>query len=626
MDRWVSEDGRIDISEERRLFGPRRLDRWYPHQPNGWWPRLSPTAEFVAYGNVDLYLTDLRTREERKIETGGQHANILGWWDDTTFIWVAKTRDDAQFLFAEHVSGGRTKLDVDPALVVGNWHDADSGHWCSSVAPTRRIVYDGRVLSESGLGCACAGDWLVFATEVAGIWALRVYRLGRWQRDIRPQAGANTFDIDEHGTVCYGYFGPARLNFADGSDFDVTVTPWRGESPPAIHDDGDHIWLASGCEGGTSQFVAVRKYSDPPGHAIVIPGGAVALSMDTDRQGRRVVAFCGDRGQMVVAWLDGSEPYQPLRPTLITAPEPLWCGAFFQFSDRYGDDPSYPSNCTVVVEPGAVSRAVAAGKRIIVNADPAVLSAAAPHADRVLALYIGDTGGWRNAQRDALAVKALWQSMRLPARPVLWYVTPADAQEVGFQLPEAVDWLGPEFYFDAPHDLDQQRWRKLAWWIARLGRSKPWIPIFQAYDRNLSPAWKAEIGALAATTPAFLSQLHAPDPRVGTLPTSIGLLFFAVMRPGGVKDYPALRLMHEAVFAAIPGTPPAEEDDLVLKKPEVTVEKYSRISQPGGEAVFIDRENPDLGLRVRVWNEGGNIFMEIEHKGGEGRTRSRRPA
>jgi hypothetical protein len=618
-----------------------------PSQGNSWWPVPSPTGQYVVYGNQRIWCADLRTGEETEIAMPpGHRGNVVGWYSDVEFLWVDNTDDRRHWLYLVLVGDWHAvRLDYyDPALVAGNWFDASSGHWASSLS-TSRLTYDGAVLTDRGLGVRVAGEWLATGRDLGGgSWGIAVYLAGQLQREIRPQGPANVYQISDRGYVAYGYNGPARLNAPDGSDRDVTVTPWRVEGVPAIVHRGSETWLVSGTVERGVPCVVIRQ-AGTVGRGIVIERMSAAWIAAVVAGSDVVVAASGDRGEMIAEAVSLATPARDLVMSFPPFPRPLFFGGYYHYSTRYAGEPgyseAYPSNISAVVterdSDGTVrsldhlTRALAHGP-VIAEADQAMIAYFVTHpADvaKVVALFIGDTGGWQHAAQLAAEAKGRWTAAGLPLKPVLWYITPGEPDAPDFRVPDTVDIVAPEFYFPTPDNLGDQLWRMIGRWIDKLGTGKPWMPVFQAFDRQ-SDIWRSRMGDLVQITPAFLAQLATADPRVRVVPPAIGALFFAVNRPGGVKDYPALRQVHAALYASIPGAPPFPSvsggDDLMLKKPELTVDSYTPIGRPGGKAVFHDRENPDLNLRVTVTNVNGSIFFKVEHKGGEGHTGTARPA
>jgi hypothetical protein len=136
---------------------------------------------------------------------------------------------------------------------------------------------------------------------------------------------------------------------------------------------------------------------------------------------------------------------------------------------------------------------------------------------------------------------------------------------------------------------------------------------------------------LAATLPAYLDAMRAR-------PWVLGLLAFAVNRPGGVRDYPALLAAHRRLFAAVPGAPttlpvavppidppppdPGEDD---MHRPGVTIDRYGPVIGPTGtwSVEFHDRNNPGIAGKVEIVN--GSVHVTLTNPEGTDRSGNRRP-
>lgn len=74
--------------------------------------------------------------------------------------------------------------------------------------------------------------------------------------------------------------------------------------------------------------------------------------------------------------------------------------------------------------------------------------------------------------------------------------------------------------------------------------------------------------------------------------------------------------------------PPAEEEeeeDMKLKAPAVTVDKWTLDELKDGRLLeFHDRENPEADYRCKVWIEDGSIYVSMANAAGSGRTGARR--
>lgn len=547
----------------------------------GWWGKLSPTGRYLVYGNWSVNICDLWTGAIVSIApvAGSRHQNI-GWVSDTEVALVAESTSE---WYKHSVIDGQTRLWFQGR----GWNkmSAADGHWYGGVP---ECVYDGRAIQRNGQDCyggVVAGRHFLTASP-ADNWQQALYTDGEFVRFFPPVSFAW---VNKHGDCSFTPPGPALISLHETSGIveDVTLAPSRYESAPVIVRTRDgEIWLWSFSNNGPDEYVMGRRYGEK--EPIVLhnfPGLSLDVVEDSQHPGAFLVVGHSNKGWLQVHRVFRNEARERLKPYAPPFPRPLWCGAFFQYSSRYGDDVTYPSNCTVVVnEPGQGTSHIRRAMDklpVFIDTAPETMAVAAERPDRVLALYIGDTGGWQNAERLAAEGKERWKRLTGRTLPVLWYITPDEPREVGFQLPPSVDLLGPQFYFDSPDGAGEQLWRMMGSWIDRIGTSKPWIPIFQAYDRNFDPRWTSRMSDLAALTTSFMEQLIAPDLRVKVVPPAVGVLFFAVQRPGGVSAYPVLREVHEAVFRSIPAGPgpsltgSSTPQTPTGERPRVTIEGYA---------------------------------------------------
>lgn len=519
----------------------------------GWWGKISPDGRWLLYGNWSVNVVDLRNPNFQVSiapVAGSRHQNI-GWISATEFAILAESTFEWYRV---------SVTDWVPRLWFAgrpwNMMSVTENHWYGGVP---ECIVDGQPIQRNGQDCyggTVAGDYFLTASP-GDNWQLALFQ-NRQLKHLFPAASFGW--VNKHGDCSFTPPGPAYISLAEwnGRMEDVTLAPSRYESAPYIvrTKDGE-IWLWSFSNNGPDEYVMGRRYGETT--PIVLhnfPGLSLNVVEDPDNPNAFIVAGHSNKGWIQVHRVRRDAPRERLKPYVTPFPKPLWCGAFFQFSSRYGTDATYPANFTVVVhEEGhddAHIRRAMDKMPVVIDTAPETMKIAAERPDRVLALYIGDTGGWQNAEKLAAAAKRDWKNLTGRITPVLWYITPGEPREPGFQLPPSVDILGPQYYFDSPDNVGEQLWRLHGWWIGAIGVSKPWVPIYQAYDRNGDARWTSRMNDLAALTPSFLDQLQVADIRVKVVPPALGLLFFAVNRPGGVKDYPVLREMHETLFAAIP--------------------------------------------------------------------------
>ncbi len=217
----------------------------------------------------------------------------------------------------------------------------------------------------------------------------------------------------------------------------------------------------------------------------------------------------------------------------MTFDRPLFAGYFFQWSNRYGDNPEAPSNVTVVVEPGVLGRVP--GPVIV---DYTLLEEAADSWDRVVAIYVAcETGPYRLPALVPNTRGKLW-TMGLPRRPILVYQ--ADRLLNCYQ-----DWWGVQLYYERFCDVVEAAEATMLD-LARV----PVMLICQAYDRRKGAepyprVWQGSDAELAALQPQYLEVARR-------WPNVLGLLWFSDGRAGGTREYPLVREWHRRILAAIP--------------------------------------------------------------------------
>jgi hypothetical protein len=188
-------------------------------------------------------------------------------------------------------------------------------------------------------------------------------------------------------------------------------------------------------------------------------------------------------------------------------------GAFYQYSDRYGDNPGLPGALTVVVEPGVAHRS-----RV-----PVILAASLPREGNVAALWVD---GFSPAEVDS----------KVPANPgvpVLGYI---DTRTWGAP-PTRVDWVGVQAY--------RLRGEPLAVFDARvrgmLQKCRKAVPVVQAYGSN------ADNDPDIPRAQWDLYYEWAQEPNV------TAVLVFSDGRPTGMRDHPEWRAEYERLVKRLGG-------------------------------------------------------------------------
>jgi hypothetical protein len=285
---------------------------WSPSQPNGWFPKLSPTGTHVLYGNQHVYCADLGTGQQRDLGPGYN----WGWVSDTEFLYSGATGPPHVLYRVEVGVWTPTSIGADPHLPVGNWIAASpTNHWGCVLQTPNRVVFDNAVIASGGGsgGLALAGTWLV--TWFNG--KLRVWNNGVVHRDIIPPAGNAELAIASDGTVAYTVDGVAYLNTPANSNENVSLGIVEG-SPVLAFRDGT-LWLWTLNQTGTTlngRPATVRI----PQAAGTFAGGALYPTV-VAKATEWVLAGTSDQGALRVQTVLFSAP-APAPPTPAPSPTP----------------------------------------------------------------------------------------------------------------------------------------------------------------------------------------------------------------------------------------------------------------------------------------------------------------
>lgn len=144
----------------------------------------------------------------------------------------------------------------------------------------------------------------------------------------------------------------------------------------------------------------------------------------------------------------------------------MYVGAFYQWSDKYGDNPTLAGNVSVIVEAPALAR-VPPRQSIIPSSDIAYL---APR-DRTVAIWVQ---GFTPEEVDAQA------ALVSASVPVLGYVDSGDWT----RCPERVGWVGVQAYRKRGESLSAFDTRIRG--LVSLCGVRPIALVVQTYDTNLS--------------------------------------------------------------------------------------------------------------------------------------------
>jgi hypothetical protein len=268
---------------------------------DGWYPRVSPDACKVAFGNVDLGVLLLEGGRARWPIGPGR---MLRWLTNEIVTWTKPLDDRKALRFSADLrmfDGGRPTRD-DPELVGANEFEANGlGQWAAWREADRRLVYDGRILEAGGTrGVKMGGRYLLTVIEDR---LFRLYHDGVPVREYPLPPTANAWEVSPEGWISYGYWGEARAIDPLGVDRDLTVSPWRREGVPRIVAARGEPWAWTASERPDTGAVLV--IGRPVGSATVIRlEGFAAASLDVAYapvEDAFLVVGAGTRGELA-AW------------------------------------------------------------------------------------------------------------------------------------------------------------------------------------------------------------------------------------------------------------------------------------------------------------------------------------
>jgi hypothetical protein len=173
-----------------------------------------------------------------------------------------------------------------------------------------------------------------------------------------------------------------------------------------------------------------------------------------------------------------------------------------------------------------------------------ILEAAKPFWDHVNLVEVGHEPGW-NKQETEKKVKNLEACLAkhgLPRKPIGITNSIRPALETDAVEAQGLDWAAIEAYVDGPGNPDSKvNVDKMTQMVAkakkRIPVDKKIVLIMQAYDRNSN--WKNMKTLADLQMPTYL--LAYDDPQV------VALLMFSYARPGGSRDHPELKAVHEKI-------------------------------------------------------------------------------
>ena len=540
------------------------MKSWSPKVTNNnWWPKLRPNGTHVLYGDWQAtYLAEMATGVEiRILSPNGARVYSLGWLDIDTFLIITENPDavyqvrlaDVQSVNGVFTIPASAKL---ADTTAANWGNARGGSWAigqsngqprttKNGAPFRSDIID-------QYGVSVAGDHLVTMLKDVELLHFNGTTL------IRTLPMDSAYTVNEQGDILAGYYGTIRCHPFDAPSLDATITPWKREGSAGavpIRVNGDlWIWtftalnedqpneegLALGRRPGEKDPIVVHNFSGVASDVIVVGNEFVIAANDV-------------KGRMEVRWVPIDTPREKLQapsspsaspspapPTNIPKlPRPIWTGYYFSMSDRYGDNPSAPGSVQLVIEPAAVSRAVALGMKVIVPLECVSLVPL-----NQLVAVTADGATIQEVETNIAAARVKLAELNI-SRPISSYLDNDDWPRLPNPQP---DWYAPQAYCkkDETFTAFQARIQSV---MAKFPSNKPVLLVCQAYNTNLLHT--DNLLPLQYVYPEIARQ----DSRV------IGIIWFSDGRTdattgrGGTRANPTIRVAHSATQAASPGVP-----------------------------------------------------------------------
>lgn len=289
---------------------------------NGWWPHLSPSGRYVAYGDwggswvYDLTTGtnyDFSTPADLASDTG--HSCIGGFWiTPTKMTYVCQStllpRDHVyryEVDFSGSTPGSPVRTSDDPAIVAGNQFMAEDGHWVSWLTSGFRLAKDNAVIA-TGVGGAVAisQNQIVHACDNSN--ANICLRNGTTlSRTFTSRIPLHQMTITD-GYILYGGYGGLHGITPTGTDVNLLLSPsymeGAGNAPGVRTGAGGQVflvngtyWVATVASGPAGNYIFIRPWGSTT--AIIIQADAV--SVDVAVSGTNfIVAYNNDRGGMAV--------------------------------------------------------------------------------------------------------------------------------------------------------------------------------------------------------------------------------------------------------------------------------------------------------------------------------------
>lgn len=570
---------------------------WFPKVTgNGWYPKLRPNGQHVVYGFWQTHIADLTTGVETELlAPTGSRVQSLGWLDNDNLLVGTETGPAAIYKIPLAIipAGGKFTFPVSCDLKVPNmpagfsWGNARGGHWGIGLAGLPYSMKDGLPFRQdrSQYGIYVAGDHLLTAD------LSRNYEIQHFVGNalLREYPSDNQWLVNEQGDVLSGYYGTVRCYPFDWQPtpgepwVDATIAPWKTEGIGAVpvRLNGElWIWTFTSFDigGGLEETWAMGRRLGETDPIIAKKFVGATACADVIVVGNEfVLAANSPKGLMEVRWVPIDSPREklvPLVPVVAPLPRPIWTGYYFSMSDRYGDNPTAPGTCQMVLEKDAILRAVTLGMKMIV---PAEFIDLVPN-NQLVAVTCG---GATVSELEVSITAARTRMAELNClRPLAGYLDMHDWDRMPSPAP---DWFCPMVYCKVTENPDQFKSRVKTVMAKFPAAAKIYLTC-QAYTTNKTLT--EDLLPIQYVYP----ELAREDPRV------VGLVWFSDGREGRMDGKPVtptlpadiggtrfnafIRPAHIATVAAA-GAPTIVD---VNASPEVTIASYSFAAIEGAGA------------------------------------------
>jgi hypothetical protein len=224
---------------------------------------------------------------------------------------------------------------------------------------------------------------------------------------------------------------------------------------------------------------------------------------------------------------------------------------------------------------------------------------------RTIAQYIASEGAGPTQDLLNLEAALLGAKLLRPYATIAYWTR--QAQKV--RVPAHADFMGIEAYWKVGETLTEFE----AAMRAAVAQHPHCLILAQIYSNNTN-----NINDLVGLIPVYDRMRHWPnvDGIVG---------FSGIGRATGLQDHPEIQPAWTALLNSAP-TPSIPIEETPMRPPAITVEKWTLDTLANGrEAIITDRDNPELGYRLRVFIRDNSMYFEMTNRAGTGTTGQARP-